>query len=177
MPTVIKLIPNLRSKIDLKKYLKEKGINGKSNLHSTIFYTQENPIYLRKEIHQEILDILPITIIPPYKFDIFGNNLILRYSSDEAQNLRKFLFDRCLKMQIGGPTNPKEFEILKEYLDGPQVEFAYPSGDRLSFQKTRLVHYEEFNPHITLAKEFKGDIENLTSFEEEIIFKRFDWKV
>ena len=40
----------------------------KKDVHSTIFFTQVNPFFLREDVKRMINEVLPITIEPPYTF-------------------------------------------------------------------------------------------------------------
>jgi len=120
----------------------------KKRLHSTIHYSNENPISKNSRIVEAIKSRLPIRIYPRspegYLFEIFGKgHLSLRYKSPKVIELKREIIHEALR-QIA----PGELYGIHFYL----------------------------NPHITLSRNFRGiDLEKLTSLEEELMFDRFSW--
>ena len=79
MYTWIRLNPNYESEARLREFIEENReliSKPKKRLHSTIHYSNENPVFQRPDISETIKSSLPIKISPispeGYHFDIFG---------------------------------------------------------------------------------------------------------
>ena len=166
--TLIFLEPDSESKKNLRRFLNQNhGLvsSPKRDFHSTIHYSVENPVFQRDEISQKIRSRIPITISPEnYSLDVFKDReLVLRYKSQVVRDLNDMLINEGVRqMVVEYPSlGEEERDILREY----------------SLQ-IRSIVYDNFNPHLSLARNFNRDrLEDLTVFDEEIVFDDFAWVV
>lgn len=183
MPTIIKLKLDSESRDKISKYLENNSRSihcPKDSFHSTIWYTWENPFFQRRKIEKSIEDKLPLTIKPPYLFEVLGKNeLTLKYKNDELLKLKKDLQKSFFMQLISGfdDLTKGEWDTLRKYLKKPQVEIVYPLGLRISSEKTGIVSYAESPTHITFAKKFYGNLKTLENFNDELRFGKFEWRV
>tara|TARA_Y100000310_G_scaffold163852_1_gene163695 strand:+ start:7645 stop:8160 length:516 start_codon:yes stop_codon:yes gene_type:complete len=167
MYNLIRLNPDERSVINLRRFLKEnKEIISypKENFHSTLSYTVETPIFQREGILQKIESRLPITLSPEsYFFDIFGkDDLVLRFKSSKVLEIKSEIMQEAIRytmLDLPNELSCRKIKILRKFLE----------------QRANRIYFD-FNPHITLAHSFdRSDLEKLTGFNEEIVFDSFDW--
>ncbi len=166
--TIIYLEPDSKSKRSLRGFLNQNCDVVSSSIrdfHSTIHYAVENPFFRRDRVLQEIISRIPITISPKdYSLEVFGEGeLVLRYESLVVRDLNRMLLSEGLRQTIVEypSLDEEEMVILGEY-----------------FLQSRSIVYNDFNPHISLARNFnKDDLEDLTVFDEEIVFDNFTWMV
>lgn len=175
MYTWIRLNLSDESEAKLREFIEENReliSKPKKRLHSTVHYSNENPVFHRPEILETIKSSLPIKISPisleGYHFDIFGKTyLVLRYKSFEVIRLKGEIINEALRQMIcewpcdeqHGDLNNEERGILRKSL-------AERDG--------RV--YFDINPHITLSRYFnESGLEKLTNFGEEIVFNTFSW--
>ena len=166
--TLISLEPDSDSKKNLREFLNRNcGLvsSPKKYFHSTVHYAVENPFFQRDRILQEIMSRIPITISPEHhSLNVFGEGgLVLRYESEVVRDLNDLLIREGARQVIVeySSLGDEEINVLREY-----------------FLQRRGMVYTKFNPHISLARNFNGgDLENLTVFDEEIVFDDFKWVV
>jgi len=163
MPLVVKLIPNEESNKEIKKYL---NVNSryikfpKEEFHSTIFYSHTTPIFLRMHMEDNIKRYFPLQIIPN-SFEVFGEkDLVMKYENGVIQEIHNIIIKEGIKQMLNwGNLKSEEQEILRKSL----------------CSKIKNI-YIEFNPHITLAKNFNNEeLDKLTKFNQKISFDRIDW--
>lgn len=136
--------------------------NPRADFHSTLRYSEEFPLFPSQHIAKHICNYFPIRISPKtYYFDIFGKDcLVLRYENETIRELHHYL-KKEVGLQDPEKLNEIEREILKEYSRQKQPEI-----------------YPDFNPHITLTRAvFQGNLNELPSFKEELVFNSFHWEV
>lgn len=138
--------------------------NPKEKFHSTIRYSVQNPVFLRRKIIQYLDKSLPFQISPDtYGFDVFREKfLVLKYSHHKIEEIyNQIIGEGVRQILLEYPElNPLERGIAKEYLDQDPSEF-----------------YANFNPHITLSKNFNGDVNSLPGFTQPLTFSSFIWKI
>jgi hypothetical protein len=167
MPTLIKIYPDYYSQLNLRDYLNSNSIkkeNQRDRFHSTLYYKSQTPLFNRKEIFSLISSALPIRTESEYSFDTFEDNgqevLVLKYESEQIRKLNKDLVYSGIKQMINWDNiSDSERELLEKSMES-KPDIIYP----------------EFNPHITLANNFKKeDLEKLIEFKEKILFDYFTW--
>ena len=161
---IIELQLNKESYCQLKRYLaqnKEIIQNPITNFHSTLRYSEKVPLFSNPRIAKHIIGCFPIKISPEtYYFDTFGNScLVLRYENETVRELHHYL-EKKVQLQDPEKLNDVERKILKEYSHQRQQEIR-----------------PYFRPHITLARGLKDNLNDLSSFKEELVFNSFSWNV
>ena len=162
MPTLIKIVPNQESQRKIIEYLEEnRGVisSPKSKFHSTILYSKTKPYFKRGLIEDLVKKYLPVKVIPN-SLDVFGENeLVLHYESKKVGELEDRIIGECIRQILRWPDlNQYERSLLKK-----------------SQSATLGETYLESNYHVTIAKNFSGDVKELTKFNEEIVFDNLVW--
>ena len=132
----------------------------RDNFHSTIYYSESNPLFQREEFLSKFMFTLPITIFSQtYFFDFFsvGDCLVLRYENERVRGIKRII-DKEISRQFreSGSLNSDERRLLKIYQSQRQV-----------------TTYSLFNPHIMLSRYPKVNLEGLPNFEKQITFDNF----
>ena len=156
--TIITLKCDERSSERLRLYLQDNGISGKDEFHTTLFYNEEFPLFDRSDI-REILEfeISRIELRPPYLWDVFDPFcLVLKYHNSTITNLKRDLIERVKEQ--GEPINEEEWRILERHSKSRKNPVFNP-----------------YNLHMTVAKNYTGDIEDLPDFREPITFSELNW--
>jgi hypothetical protein len=176
MPTVIKLYADLESTYRLNRYLRLNELPQKERFHSTVFYANETPVF-ESIMPLNIRDFLPLSIHPPMRAVFFGKNLVLSYNSEEVEELNDKITQGAIKQMIAFPDlNSDELEILRQHRR-TETEFIFPYGLRISNQRSGLVKYAKFNPHISIAGACEGhQLKRFQDFDEGIIFNDYGWE-
>jgi len=136
----------------------------KFGFHTTVHYSEEIPIFPRQPVLENIRKLLPIKLSPDtYRIDVFGEDvLVLRYESETIEKVNWMIINEGLRQCICEWPDRLSDEELQRLRESPFI------------RKSPV--YLDFNPHITLARNF--DIENLEKIgclEESITFDNFKW--
>ena len=163
----VSLLLGKRGSMKIRSYLsKNKDLisNPKEKFHSTIRYSVQTPVFLRRKMIQYLDKSLPFQISPDtYSFDVFREKfLVLRYSHHKIEEIyNQIIGEGVRQIFLEYPDlNPLEKDTAKEYLDQDASEF-----------------YANFNPHITLSKNFNRDVNSLPNFTQPLTFNSFIWKI
>ena len=162
--TLIKLLVDSQGTDSLNEFLSENSLNSREEFHSTLIYAKETPMFIRPEFTNQIKTYLPLVINPEtYKLDVFGGNLVLRYGSNLVRETQLTIIKQSFKHLIRAydDLSGEEWDILGECLK----------------QKRKSPIFSDFNPHITLAKQFHGESSNIGIPKIPLTFNRVYWKV
>lgn len=176
MPTIIKLCADSRSLRRLNKYLASNRLPTREEAHSNVFYSNETPVF-QNRTRVNISDYLPIAVshLRPAVFDRIP---VLLYDDPAVRDLNhRLVLDAVRQMIIFPDQGEDELEILRQHRV-TETEFVNPGGLRVSNQRSGLVGYTEFNPHVTISQvHYSFHSESLPYFHEEIVFDTFSWKI
>ena len=158
--TLINLRCNDESSEKIRDYLRSNGISGKKEFHSTLLYSEVVPCYNRFEIREKIESRLPLILDPnTYFFNIFTPDcLVLCYENSNFRSLKDILNKEQSTQYIEGPRTFQELMILKTHSTHRKSPFFISP------------------PHITIAKNYKGNIEDLPDFDESLVLSELIWR-
>jgi hypothetical protein len=164
MPTLIKLIPDRASQETIRAYLEENReqiLHPKDRFHSTVLYSETTPIF-RRGLLDRLKGNLPLMILPS-SLDIFGKkDLVLRYESKIVEIMEEEILNGALKQILGWANGLSRYEsqTLERSLSAGLGEV-----------------YLDSNYHVSIAKDFDGDVADLPPFEDSISFDILSWEV
>ena len=133
--TIVTLKLAVQSSAALSDHVRSLGLTPKDEFHTTVFYSEEHPLYERSDLAELLEESLPFTVNPStYAFDCFGGP-VLTYGSPEQVGMRETLRALAVQHMISGPETDGEWNILQ----------------RAALFRTSSIF--DLNPHITLSKD------------------------
>ena len=156
--TIITLRLAAKSSAALSDYVRSLGLTPKDDFHTTVFYSEEHPLYPRRDVTDLLNDVLPLVIGPrTYALDCFGGGVpVLTYGSASQVDLREALRALAVRHMISGPVDDAEEAIL----------------EGMKFFRTSKIF--DLNPHITLSKD-RIDF-TPKQFMEPLVFDAYTFK-
>ncbi len=138
--SLVKLIPSDEGIDKLNDYLISCRLPTKEDFHSTVYYSEENPLFKTDDLERNVRELLPITLdASTYYTKIFGEGvLVLGYKDPLVDQLNRMLVEEAdiqKTHDYSGIHNLNKEGILRKHSN-----------------RTQKNQYSVFNSHIALKK-------------------------
>lgn len=172
--SLVKLIPSQESAEALNSYLQQSNLPVRRGFHTTVFYTEETPVFKTLDLEEEIGHLLPISLDPnTYSLQIFGKGeLVLRYDNEIIVKISTLLAEEALRQCVLGYSGIRTLEEGVPDSLSPQ----HLAVLRRHNARRRTSHIYPFNPHITLARNFHGELSALIIPRFPIVMNQINWR-
>lgn len=168
MKSIIELILDRESQEVITTYCERNermipNIKPKGSFYSTVYYSENYPLFQNLQLLQNLNEILPIELRnQTYFLDVFESCLVLRYENEKVRKINEMLKENIGRQmeRVWPNLNQQEMEILKQFSLTDEAQ-----------------KYPYFNPHITFSKNFgEGKLKKLPPFEEFLILDSANFK-